>query len=97
MEIDREPVKSTSIASVGYDDLSATLEIEFRKASVYQYYDVPQRIYTELITASALGRFINNKVKPYFAYKKIPERIIEEGKERNSRFERGKRTRTKWL
>ena len=73
-EIDREPVKSTSVASVGYNDLSGTLEIEFRNGSVYRYYDVPEQIYRDLIAASSLGRFINKKVKPYFAYKEIAEK-----------------------
>ena len=72
-EMDREPVKSTSVASIGYDDLSRTLEIEFRSGSVYRYYDVPEQIYTDLIAASSLGRFINYKIKPRFAYKEIPE------------------------
>jgi hypothetical protein len=73
-EIDREPVKSTSIASMGYDELSRTLEIEFRSGSVYRYYDVPGQIYTDLLAASSLGRFVNNKIKPHFAYKEISEK-----------------------
>jgi antitoxin (DNA-binding transcriptional repressor) of toxin-antitoxin stability system len=70
-EMDRESVKSTSVASVGYNELSGTLEIEYRNGSLYRYYDVPEQVYTDLMAASSLGRFINKKIKPYFTYKKI--------------------------
>jgi KTSC domain len=69
--MDRESVKSTSVASVGYNELSGTLEIEYRNGSLYRYYDVPEQVYTDLMAASSLGRFINKKIKPYFTYKKI--------------------------
>jgi hypothetical protein len=45
----REPVKSKSVASIGYNDLSDTLEIEFRNGSVYRYFDVPEETYAELM------------------------------------------------
>jgi KTSC domain len=69
--MDREPVKSASVASVNYDDFSETLEIEFRNGFVYHYYGVPEQTYVELMTASSIGRFINYKIKPYFPHKKV--------------------------
>jgi hypothetical protein len=66
--MEREPVNSTSVASVGYDKSSETLEVEFRNESVYRYFGVPEQIYKELLTTSSLGRFINYRIKPYFPY-----------------------------
>ena len=38
--MNREPVESSNLVSVGYDGNMATLEIEFKGNSVYQYFDV---------------------------------------------------------
>ena len=73
----REPVKSKSVASIDYNDLSDTLEIEFRNGSIYRYFDVPEETYAELMAASSIGRYVNYRIKPYFPY----ERIVKEYKE----------------
>ena len=45
----RELVKSSSIKSVGYEDHSKILKIEFCRDRVYQYFGVPGRVYFELL------------------------------------------------
>jgi hypothetical protein len=39
--MDRTPVSSSNLSSVGYDPDEQILEIEFNGGRVYQYYDVP--------------------------------------------------------
>lgn len=39
----RTPVDSSTMAAVGYDADSETLEIEFVNGHLYQYFDVPPR------------------------------------------------------
>lgn len=67
--MERIPVESTNLASVGYDPESSTLEIEFRNGGIYQYFGVPQHIYEELINASSKGQYfyhnIRNAAYPY--------------------------------
>ena len=54
--MDRLPVESSNLASVGYDDNSETLEVEFLKGgAVYQYFNVPRVAYDRLMDAHALG------------------------------------------
>ena len=54
--MDRLPVESSNLASVGYDDNSETLEVEFLKGgAVYQYFNVPRVEYDRLMDAHALG------------------------------------------
>jgi KTSC domain len=48
---------SSSIASVGYDSETLTMEVEFTNGNIYQYFDVPQGVYEELITAESAGQF----------------------------------------
>ena len=43
--MNRSPVSSINVASVGYDGSTLTLEVEFLSGSVYQYFDVPNAVY----------------------------------------------------
>ncbi|GAB11018.1 hypothetical protein GOARA_064_00200 [Gordonia araii NBRC 100433] len=64
----RRPVSSSSLASVGYDEPTSTLEIEFTSGSVYQYFDVPAEVYSDLMSASCLGRFFSRRVRGRYRY-----------------------------
>lgn len=66
--MDRIPVSSSSIASIGYDPSSRTLEIEFRSGSVYQYFDVPPSVPVELMGASSIGRHFTRHVRGSYRY-----------------------------
>ena len=59
----RVPVRSSNLASVGYDARSQTLEVAFRRGSVYQYYGVPARVYEGLMRAESHGRYLDQYVK----------------------------------
>lgn len=67
----RYSVASSNLASVGYEVTSQTLEVEFLNGSVYQYYNVPQNIYDELMRAGSKGRFLNTYVKNAFPYSRV--------------------------
>ena len=60
--MERAPVTSSNLISIGYDPASETLEVEF-KGGVYQYYNVPQFIYDQLMQATSLGIFFNANIK----------------------------------
>lgn len=67
----REPVSSSNIASVGYDAGSQTLEVEFQDGYVYQYYNVPQGIYDELMSAPSKGKFLAFQIKDRFPFSRV--------------------------
>lgn len=69
--MDRQPVSSSNIASIGYDSLSQTLEIEFKHGGLYQYYDVPQHEYEGLMNASSHGRYLVTQIKGRYRYSRI--------------------------
>lgn len=56
--MNRQHVTSSNIVSIGYDPDTSTLEVEFRNAQVYQYADVPQAIYDDLMEAQSIGSFM---------------------------------------
>ncbi len=69
--MDRQFVKSTEIHSVGYDPVSKILEIEFNSGGIYQYFEVPEHLYTELMGASSHGTYFNQHIKNKFVFTKI--------------------------
>lgn len=69
--MERKPVQSSNIASIGYDENSSTLEVEFLNNTIYQYFDVPQHIYKGLMQADSQGRFLAQNIKGVFRYSKV--------------------------
>lgn len=69
--IERVPVKSSNIVSVGYDPESQILEIEFRGGSVYQYQNVPTMTHFALMSADSIGSFVAKEIKDAYPCKKI--------------------------
>ena len=61
--MNRIPVASHNIYSVGYDSNSKVLEIEFNTHSVYRYYEVPEDVYDELMAAESKGSYFFKKIK----------------------------------
>jgi len=69
--VSRQSVISRSVASVGYDRNTLTLEVEFTNGTVYQYFDVPEAVYHELIHADSVGTYLNLSIKNSYRYAKI--------------------------
>lgn len=63
----RIPVSSSDISSVGYEAEQRILEITFHKTGPYIYYAVPIEIYNGLLTAESKGKYFyrNIKLGPY--------------------------------
>ena len=61
--IERTPVRSSALRSVGYDPKQRVLEIEFTNRSVYQYSDVPPKVYRGLMAAESHGRYFYQHVR----------------------------------
>jgi hypothetical protein len=61
--MDRTPVTSTALKSVGYDDKARALEVEFAHGGVYRYLDVPRNVYEGLLMAESCGAYYDEHVK----------------------------------
>ena len=64
-------VDSSNVRSVGYDDASSTLQVEFLNGSLYQYFDVPRQIFDGLLTAGSVGGYLHQNVKGIFRYSRV--------------------------
>ena len=60
--IKRIPVASSNIASVGYDKEAHILEIEFHHGAIYQYVDVPEKVYEELMNSHLRLAYFRNGI-----------------------------------
>lgn len=68
--MNRTPVKSSTIASVGYDETDHVLEVEFARGGVYQYRPsgrhpngVPAETAMGMLTADSVGTYFAENVK----------------------------------
>ena len=69
--MERTPVTSTTLKSVGYDPQTQTLELEFDSGSVYQYDNVPPEVYQGLLEADSLGRYFNENIDKSYNYRRM--------------------------
>jgi len=69
--MDRTPVRSSNIRSVGYDANEQTLEIEFTSWAIYQYFGVPLHVHEGLMMARSKGTYFNEHVKDKYRFKQI--------------------------
>jgi len=68
--MERTLVNSSSVASIGYDSISSTLEIEYSNGSIYQYFDVPESIHIELMGSASMGKAVNTLIKQNYRFSK---------------------------
>lgn len=61
--MNRTTVKSSMIASIGFESNTSTLEIEFNNGAVWQYYKVPENVYFQMKSADSCGKFFLHSVK----------------------------------
>lgn len=66
--VDKVFVASTSVAAIGYDEPSQTLEVEFLNGNVYQYYNVPANMHEQLMQSPSKGQFINTYIKNSYPF-----------------------------
>ena len=69
--LERQPVKSRILRSVGYDESSKILEIEFHSGLVYEYLGVPPKVYKDLMSSDAVGKYFSDKVRNRFRTKQM--------------------------
>ena len=67
--MERETVRSSNLASIGYDEINNILEIEFNHGGIYQYLNVPLDVYEELINANSHGSYFSANIRNNTRYK----------------------------
>ncbi len=65
-EVERVSVESKALVSVGYDDETQILEIEFKNGRVFQYLKVPRSLFEWLLRAPGKGGLFNRLIRDRF-------------------------------
>ena len=69
--MNKQPVSSSTMRSIGYDRQNETLEIEFESGRVYQYHGVPDRVHVEIMQAPSKGQFFNTCIRDQYPYSRV--------------------------
>ena len=70
-EMERTPVDSSTVLSVGYEPTTATLEVEFKSGGTYQYYNVPEPIYQGFMASDSKGKYLHVYIKPAYPCSRV--------------------------
>ncbi len=69
--MNRIALESRTLATAGYDDPSATMELEFVEGRVYRYFVVPRSVFDALLSADSVGRFFQENIRDVYPYERI--------------------------
>ena len=69
--MERQSVSSSNLASIGYDAENEILEVEFKHGGIYQYFDVPENVYDELMNADSHGVYFSANIRNNYEFEKI--------------------------
>lgn len=69
--MERIPVISSNLRSVGYDADMRLLEIEFMSGAIYRYRAVPQCVYSQLMGAVSVGKAFQTHVAGQYAFETV--------------------------
>lgn len=64
-------VDSTNLEWVSYDEDEEKLYVQFRSGGLYEYDNVPQKVFDGLLKAGSKGRYHAIKIKWEYPYKKL--------------------------
>ena len=67
----RTAVESSNLASVGYDEKTKTLEIQFNHGGIYEYYNVEKSVYEELMNAESHGSYFMSMIRGAYNYSRV--------------------------
>ncbi len=62
---------STVISAFHYDPATAAMRIIFVSGNVYEYKNVPEKIYKEMKASGSKGSYFNIHIKDRYAFEKL--------------------------
>ncbi|MEI7998670.1 MAG: KTSC domain-containing protein [Candidatus Omnitrophota bacterium] len=70
MSYNKEPVESSNVESVSYDDKTQDLTVTFKRSGSYIYHDVPKSIGNAMPYAESKGKFVWEVLRGKYSYSK---------------------------
>lgn len=69
--MEMQPVISSNIEAIGYDEPTQELHITFKTGRTYKYAGVPPQIFQMLIDAASKGKYFIENIRGHYTYAKI--------------------------
>lgn len=69
--IQRQVVESTNIKSVGYFSVGRILVVEFTTGAIYQYSDVPEAVFVDMMNSKSKGKYFSAEIKGKYSSVKV--------------------------
>jgi hypothetical protein len=66
--VDWQSVASSNVAAVAYSPDFGRLWVRFHSGAVYAYHSVPESVFSGLVGAASVGRYLHLHVKGRFGY-----------------------------
>ncbi len=58
-----QPVESSQIAAIGYEQTQQVLRVEFKNGALYEYQNVEPETHASLMAAESVGSLFNQVIK----------------------------------
>lgn len=68
---DMQPVVSSNVAEIGYDEATQEVYVDFISSGLYVYSGVPLPVFQDFEAAPSKGSFVNQILKPTYPYRKV--------------------------
>ena len=63
-----DPMESSMVAAVGYDEGLRAMVVLFNSGKAYQYLEVPPEVYQGLLEARSKGRYLLDHIIDHYPY-----------------------------
>jgi hypothetical protein len=80
--MERTPVKSSQIVSIGHDPEKNELHIEFASGQVYRYFEVTADEHQALLAADSIGKHFGAHVRNVKKYEKVAAEKTQQEQEK---------------
>lgn len=74
--MNRQPVSSSNLRSIRYDQATQTMEIEFKSGAVYRYDGVSSAIPVGLMGASSHGSYFHQSIKGWCGDRRVGRCVL---------------------
>lgn len=61
--MERKYIESKMIRSIGFNQATSILEIEFNSGAIWQYSDFPESLWYEFESSESKGKFFHREIK----------------------------------
>ena len=64
-------IESSMLSAVGYDPATQTLRALFNRGKTYDYFEVPQQVYDQLIESDSKRHYMRDEIIDAYPYHQI--------------------------